>query len=486
MRSQGGRRGMVLAALLFLTLGLLFVPECDDVYFVFWKYASWKDLLLTRPITEGARVVGVPANGRYLGNLLGVLQGKLYFTPLGFLRGVLMGGALYGSSLLLARRFRRGPVGRGEAMVMAVSLVLLLPRGIWQQVYSWGAGLVNYLLPMAGILLLADWLDRTEQPGRGKLAAMAALAFSCCLFMEPVTILMVLGSAALAGWSLLRDREKLGGAAALLVGSVLGALVMFSAPGYAQTGSGSRRIGLDLVHNNLRFIVTETMVRPLIPALLISGLLLFLLRKQGGSGWKLWCALLLPVHLACLADTLVDLPRDFGLYTEPHLLLGGALALLWLGMLAQWKGGAARVRVLLLAAALCAVNGPLLFVQPIGSRNFYPACVILLLVVAVLYGQARERGLSPLTWLRVPAAAAGTALVLIYACNAVVYHQRLDTAWELVDQGYEELTLPLLPFSGWAANEVPGKGDLSYVIYRHTPWDVALTFVPYGTERPTE
>ena len=28
-------------------------------------------------------------------------------------------------------------------------------------------------------------------------------------------------------------------------------------------------------------------------------------------------------------------------------------------------------------------------------------------------------------------------------------------------------------------NELPGKGDLSYLVYRDKPWDVTFTFVPY-------
>ena len=96
-------------------LGLLFVPECDDCYFVYWSFDSLRDWLLTRPSTAGAEIVGVPENGRYLGNLLGVLQGKLYFVYVvgPILRGLLMGGALWALVCLLARRARRGPVGRG-------------------------------------------------------------------------------------------------------------------------------------------------------------------------------------------------------------------------------------------------------------------------------------------------------------------------------------------------------------------------------------
>lgn len=78
---RGGRLPAALALIGLALLGLLFVPECDDCYFVYWSFDSLRDWLLTRPSTAGAEIVGVPENGRYLGNLLGVLQGKLYFVP---------------------------------------------------------------------------------------------------------------------------------------------------------------------------------------------------------------------------------------------------------------------------------------------------------------------------------------------------------------------------------------------------------------------
>ena len=127
---RGGRLPAALALIGLALLGLLFVPECDDCYFVYWSFDSLRDWLLTRPSTAGAEIVGVPENGRYLGNLLGVLQGKLYFVPVvgPILRGLLMGGALWALVCLLARRARRGPVGRGEAFSIALALVLR-PRG---------------------------------------------------------------------------------------------------------------------------------------------------------------------------------------------------------------------------------------------------------------------------------------------------------------------------------------------------------------------
>lgn len=426
--SSAPRWAIPFVLLALLVLGLLFVPECDDCYFIFWKFDSWQDLLLTRPNTQDALVVGVPHNGRYLGNLLGVLQAKLYITPLAFLRGVLLGGALISLVLLLARRFRSRAVGRGEAFLLSAALVVISSRGLWQQVYSWGAALVNYLLPMLGLLILLGWMEKNpKRPA--SLARTALLALACCLFMETVTIYLALAALAVLVWAWFFCRDRLPGALALALGSWLGAAIMFLSPGYAQAGSDTRSVGL--------------------------------------------------VHLVCLFFAVGDLFRTESLYSDGQLILGLLMAAVWLITLLQWRGGAAKIRILLLALSLCILNGPLLFVSPVGPRNLFCGYVVLMLVAGELYTCARTQGLKSMNWLRFPLAGACVLLVALYACNFTVYHQRLEYAWEQVEAGAQSVTLPLVPFNGWVTNEFPGKGDISYLVYRQSPWDVSFTFVPW-------
>ena len=94
MTTRRRRWDVLLSAALFLLLALLFVPECDDCYFIYWDFASWKDFLLVRPIPQEGVVLGVPSNGRYLGNLLGLILGKLAFSPLWPLRVLILGGGM--------------------------------------------------------------------------------------------------------------------------------------------------------------------------------------------------------------------------------------------------------------------------------------------------------------------------------------------------------------------------------------------------------
>ena len=107
--------------------------------------------------------------------------------------------------------------------------------------------------------------------------------------------------------------------------------------------------------------------------------------------------------------------------------------------------------------------------------------MLLSLIALLLYREAREQGLPGLARLAAPLSALALAgLVWVYGCNCLVYHQRLSYAREQAAAGAEHITLPLLPYDRWAINETVGKGDISYLVYREVPWDVAFTFAPWA------
>ena len=482
--------GLILAA---MVLAALFFLESDDCYFVYWQYDSWKDFLFTRPDTDGALIVGVPQNGRYLGNLIGVLLAKSYETPLFFLRVVYFAGGLlllaYGGACSVC------PERRREGIFLLLSLLILSFRGIWQEVYSWGAAYVNYLTPMALMLLLPSLLrgDGRRRPWSRR-ALLAGLSFVCCLFMETVTIFLFLSSLIAAGvlWKTARHRWKEG--AALLLGSALGTAVMFLAPGYSAVNSdGLRELGLALLGESLAQTLVGVVVRPALTALLITGLLLRHLKRQGGRAWLFCGAAALLLHGICLWVWALDL-ADPGETVElppaePLLVgIGAVLAILWLVMLFLWKGHT-KWRTAALAGALCLVSGPLLVIAVSGNRYFFPSYVMLALAALSLYGGAREEGLRPMVWVRGVALGAACALIVIYFCNNAVFRQRLEYGRARAAEGAEQVTLPLVPFPGYARNEQQWKGDVSYLIYREAPWDVAFTFIPYDQwsgEEPLE
>lgn len=426
MTTRRRRWDVLLSAALFLLLALLFVPECDDCYFIYWDFASWKDFLLVRPIPQEGVVLGVPSNGRYLGNLLGLILGKLAFSPLWPLRVLILGGGMLGLTLLLSRFFQGGPAGGRESFALALFLVVWAPWGIWQQVYSWSAAWANYLVPALRGLLPAPSLR-----------------------------------------------------AALLAGSWAGLALSMTNSVFAQVDSGLRGVGLDLARDNLPVIFTEVLLRPIPLCLTISLLLLWLVRRQGCPRWRLWACLLLPLHLYIGYDRLLVVLKRRDLYREECLWLGLALALLWLILAVEWRGGADRRELWFWVASLLVVTGPMLVVSPVNARMFFSSYLFLCLAASVLFRRARAEGLRPLTRLNRAAAAAGVLLVAVYACNAAVWVHRLDTARAQADGGASQITLPLVPFPQFTANEMAGKGDIVYLVYHQQPWDISFTFVPY-------
>ena len=243
--------------------------------------------------------------------------------------------------------------------------------------------------------------------------------------------------------------------------------------------SGLRGVGLDLARDNLPVIFTEVLLRPIPLCLTISLLLLWLVRRQGCPRWRLWACLLLPLHLYIGYDRLLVVLKRRDLYREECLWLGLALALLWLILAVEWRGGADRRELWFWVASLLVVTGPMLVVSPVNARMFFSSYLFLCLAASVLFRRARAEGLRPLTRLNRAAAAAGVLLVAVYACNAAVWVHRLDTARAQADGGASQITLPLVPFPQFTANEMAGKGDIVYLVYHQQPWDISFTFVPY-------
>lgn len=474
MKDKRIRWDILLTGLAFLMLAVLFVAECDDCYFVYWSFDSLWDFLRVRPIPEEGIVLGVPNNGRYLGNLLGLVLGKLAFSPLWPLRALILGGGLLLLTWLLARFVQRDGVNGREAFAIALFLVACAHRGVWQQVYSWAAAWANYLVPVA-VILSVLLLLRENRPGRWPLLFLLALAGG--LFTEQNTIWLVLTGSAiwLAGFlpGLQLPHKAL--RRALLLGSWAGLGVSMTNSVFNQVSSGERGLSVELVWKNLPAVFAEVMVRPVAVCLLISLLLVFLVKKEG-KRWQLWGLLLLPVH-GCILYR--NISWD-GFYSRADLILGGTLAFLWVILVCEWRGGGEKLRLWFYVASLLVVTGPMALVSPVHPRMFFSSYAFLCLIAGGLYGRARELGLRPLSALKWLAAATLVCLVFLYGQNARVYHQRLDYAQEQAARGAQELTLPLLPHVDWVSNEFVGKGDICYLVYREKPWDVRVNFVYYS------
>ncbi|MBQ1411510.1 MAG: hypothetical protein IIY94_09560 [Oscillospiraceae bacterium] len=466
---KGKALALALLTALLIGVNLFYIAECDELYFTAWDFASLGDRLLSRPIPKGDYVIGQMHNGRLLGNLLGVAEAKLLLSPLGWLRAFLFAGLLMALALLLQKT---GASRCAYGLPAALVLVLCAPRGVYANVYSWGVAFVNYLLPMLGFLLCRLLLQRQADAGPGRILGLFLLALFTQLFVETFTISMCL-----YGLLLLFRRElPLRLRAAAFGGFLLGALCMFLNPEYRTVAQGGAiySVGLSWAKGiSAAKQICQALVLEALPlALLFSGLLAFRLQREGKAGWLVGLLL-----LSMWAGTdLWLVSRRAALPTMASLCCGALFLLSWLLSLLLLRDRAL-LELLLIAGASLA---PLLVLQEgLAPRMYFEAYLLLGLGVLKLLPQRvpREKllhgGLLALCafWL--------AGMLYIYSRNSAVNRARLELGRAELERGAVTLTLPLVPYPDYLTNEHPGKGDLGFLLFRDTPLDTPLIFVPY-------
>lgn len=462
-------------ALLVIGLNLLYIPECDEFYFPVWRFASFKDWLLSRPVQDKSYIIGVMHNGRILGNLLGIAQSKLLFSSFGWVRGLLFGLGILGLIGLMTRAAGRGKL----ALPLAAILILCAPMGFYTNVYSWGVAYINYVMPVLCFLTSFCLLRRKGEAGRLRIAGLFLLSFCAQLFNETFSMAMCVYAVLL-----LTDRAfplRLRAAAAL--GFLLGAVCMAVNPEYQVVAAGGAIYSVTL--DALKYCQTISgVIRSSFFVnyhLLILLSLAFALRlwKAGGPGRRVLAAADLLLAGAATAEYFInDAHPEMRKFWA--IAAAGALVLAWFLsclFLPDRRRGRDAATFLLLAAVTILPLGVL--DQKVSERTFF-ACYILEGLTLIRLLPDRLKGEKPLrAGALVLCALCLCFLTCVYGRNYTVDRQRLAWARDQLEQGAEELVLPLVPYRDYVTNERWKKRDLSFILYREEPFDTPLRCLFY-------
>lgn len=439
-------------------------------------------------------------NGRYAGDLLILgLTRAGWLTPLAVAAFVV--ATLF---LVLDVTGHRSPAGYA---LVAVGF-LVMPRAQWVEAVAWLSGFSNYALATLGLLVFLGWVKRAWLGRHGghpvvRCAASVPVAFVSALFVENVTLWMV--AAALVATVLLaaRRRRVPWDALCWLTGYGVGAAVMFSNSSYRTIGHAHRhqhRIDQSNAHYKL-VKISDVMSRLAV----------------GGN-------VVLNVALVCAALALLA-------YTARRLqwlvVLGaataglGVLGISWTLALAgsqttvaepwrEWQGIAALLLLALLGAAtalgiqdpnrrvggfgalasIVLLDVPLVFVNPIGPRNFYVSYVLFLVLAGLL---AAELPLPRLARAPAGSRAVGVAAAVVAASLCAGYFvvygtithaagQRLDRIRTAVADGARTVTVEELPFSDFVhmPDPSPGFWTRRFAAYYGLPDDLTIVVRPPG------
>lgn len=474
-------------------LGLLASPTSDDFYFGIWKFNSLKNMFLLHPDNFPHLSWCVPNNGRYLGNLVGLLLAKSYNLTLGhWIRGLVIGLTLLTVFLLLKSLCK---VEKRQEWILALGIVFT-PLPMVVQVYIWMAGAGNYLISVPFLLVVFLFLETKQQdsPLRG------IVIFSCglcsALFVEHITVYllflifayhfvrMVMHHSSTSGRFL--PQQKI-----LASGILVGVVLMFSYSGYrgSPMNDGYRSISLSSMYENYKILSLDSLViNGCLWPLAFGGLV-----NAEGKHSRVYKSLL---GLYCL----------FGIYSLYRTVTvdlaeasyrrmdmpAAALQIVCLCLLAwQMRKGLVRTITIQWILSMGLINGMLLFVSPVSTRCSY-VCYILTLIWAVKlfewgYAEKKEHSLSGK--MRV---AGGFIIALIYCLSIFVpvFHNRLcylqmkEYLNRLESTENKKLVLPIFPEDKYIY-VADGGIYYMYTFFDKEPGDTFVELMHYEDWRNT-
>ncbi len=342
-------------------------------------------------------------NGRWVGNLV-----VLALTRVRILKAIVTAGTLY---LILKFIKKIVNVKNDSIVYIALVLLLLIPTRIFAQAIAWTSGFSNYTISFLPILLFI-YLNRetfnNKLPDINKklIIPMFLLGLVASLFLENLTIYNIVLVVFIMGWQLVKNKKTLYVNLAYLIGSISGAILMFSNGAYhniAVTGDEYRTITQDsLISSSISKYFSEMykylfrnnyVILTLIGVLLIIAVGKYLKNKDKKAGKVKTYILLIAsiIIIGYLGYTTYVMFHDninlFIYYSYRNYIEGILSALLYIALIIASfaiQDKAKRNRILFYLISIAVLTAPLFIVSPVGHRNFIQNYILYMLIACEL------------------------------------------------------------------------------------------------------
>lgn len=451
--------------IMFAILAYLFPYSCDD-----W---AWGSIVGTVRLKKWFKNY----NGRYVGNLL-----VMVLTRVKFLQVLFVAGALLFLSMA-AKLFNRS--ARSSVILFSACLFLLLPKQIFVQALVWTSGYTNYVPSVLQCILymvLVRNIFDEDKPEYHRFMPCATflLAFAGAMFMENVTLYSIAMSFAVIAFVWLRFRKFYVAHVAHFAGALIGAVMMFSNGAYLQVVNNTDDYRSTALTNGFRDtisshckVISEQFFIYNFPILLVISILCVIVTvlhmkncKDYRRIYASWIAVF--VNILCLGILYskdgfsswvmaVGNPKsaDYTLITMVLAAFMYCFAVLMTVLLCvtdkmmMWK-------LLFWLVSVVIVIAPLVFVNPIGPRNFFPPYALLVMFCGTLLHYIQERcsaGANADLGISVSMAAVCVSLFLFLASIYGTIHaydvKREEYVQKQQELGYEEITVCKLPYTSY-------------------------------------
>ena len=424
-------------------------------------------------------------NGRYLGNL----------TVMALTRSKLLDIAVMAIAYMLVCFFcyvyteDRSQI----SILLAAVLFLLMPKKIWAQTIVWTAGFTNYVLSaLISVAFLVSIRDITgsKRPVCGntllQTVLMIILGFCGALFVESITVFNACLAAAVIFYEFLKFKRYRLSNIGFLMGTIIGACVMFSNSVYHTIAMGDdyyrytpnniwECISLAITNANdiLTCIIYDNFLFCTVTTFLLVSSAIWKIRAEDQKKRSdiFWIAfhLLCLVLVWCKGPASIFLEDRSGLNELTITLLEIIIALLYvvsiLPMVLCFVEKTRQFRLLLPLYCVVVSLAPLLVVNPIGPRCVFIGYFLMMIFAVDLFGylckkmMLEETGICRILGLIV----AAQLLFYAYVFYPVHYYDnmRLDFARKQIEEGKQTVFMCELPNGDFLWDGDPDVGKLS-------------------------
>ncbi len=333
-------------------------------------------------------------NGRYVGNLI-----VLALTRSNLLKTLVMAICLTGIIFLIEYISKK----KWSFYVSCIAL-LMIPKGVLSQAVVWTSGFSNYVVPVFLILIFIAYaypVFEKEMPKRRKWHCVPffLLGAMTSLIMENITIYNVILTIGIIVYTIAVHHKVIASHAAWLLGSVAGAVYMFSNKAYhsvVNKESAYQQIGERGIIGNAEKNYVEVIAKYLcldnvwinLAILIVCFLLFCQCRMLWQRKKELWAARLCLILMtafnvwAFLSSFGIDIAEKQKrlLYMDGLAVVVYMLGLIVFSILVGIKKNCLW-RLLFWNAGIVCLCAPLLVVNPIGPRCFFPIYVLFILLL---------------------------------------------------------------------------------------------------------
>ena len=451
-------------------------------------------------------------NGRYGGNLAEILLTR---SPI--LKAVISALVLSGIVLLMVPKGRN----RISLSLLAMCFVMLIPLAVFRQTIAYTAGFSNYVIPTLFMLFFIRYFkDMYEKDKVQDLSfnpyhtvPVALLALISCLFMEHITLYLTALSFIILVYSRIKFKKIFAVQVGFFAGSLLGSVLMFSngaywnvlngSDGYRHIGTtassvsgsaiGSEQAGTaaettgNYAEDIVRSIFTENFFFNI-----ILGIAVIVLIKKNHGKLKhksiMYAGNISGVLLIGLTaiNTISLFAENLNIQFNLHfyinifliciyiLLVIACFVTLILAAFSQDK--ITGHKLLFIVGSLIVLNIPLILVNPVSPRCFFPAFILMcMFIIECLNRLTLNRRVSYLG-----AGILIIAFIILFSIYIPIYKgeiDRVNMVKNKVADGQNVISIPNLPNEDFVWIITPESGtkwEYRYKKYYDIPEDIKL------------